>query len=99
MSDLAERLSAERRLAILQALASAPAYRANERLLHNLLDDAGLPCSRDQVRNDLAWLHDMAMVSTREVAGVMIAEITQLGTDVSTGSASARGVARPQPQG
>jgi hypothetical protein len=97
--SLAERLTHERRAHVLRTLASAPAYRANERLLHEMLDDAGLPCARDQVRNDMAWLHDMALVTVREVAGVMIAEVTQRGVDVAQGNASVPGVARLQPQG
>lgn len=98
MATLAQRMSAERRAHILRTLAAAPSYRGGERILHEVLEDAGLGCSRDQVRNELAWLHDMALATVREVAGVMIAEITQRGADVASGSATVPGVARPQPQ-
>lgn len=93
---LAQKLTEERRGAVLQTLASAPGYRANERLLHDVLEDAGLPCSRDQVRTDLSWLADQGLVLLREIAGVMVAEVTQGGLDLAKGRVRAPGVARPQ---
>lgn len=93
---LAQKLSEERRGCILQTLAETPAYRANERLLHDVVEDAGLPCSRDQVRTDLSWLRDQGLILVQELAGVMVAEITQGGMDVGRGRVRVPGVARPQ---
>lgn len=93
--DFAERVAMHRRLALLQTLAAAPGSRANEALLQEVLESAGLSCSRDQVRTDLAWLRDQRFVVLDRVADVYVAAITQAGQDVAAGRTTVPGVARP----
>lgn len=95
MTTLAQRLQEERRGAILLALEEAPGYRANERLLHDFVEELGLRCSRDQIRTDMSWLKDQGLIRIQEVARVMIAEITQGGMDAR--KVAVPGVARPDP--
>lgn len=102
MSDrpktLAQRITEERRGFILQTLATAPAYRSNERMLHDVLSEAGLPCSRDMVRADLTWLGDLGVLQVEEIAGTMVVRITQGGLDVGEGRVSVPGISRPEPR-
>ncbi len=98
MSSLAQKLTEERRGWLLRTLAEAPAYRANERLLHDVVIDAGLPCSRDMIRTDLTWLGHQGLVQVDEIAGVMIVAITQGGLDVGQGAIRIPGVSRPDPR-
>lgn len=94
-----ERMSEHRRICLLRTLASAPAYRANDSLLHDVVNDEfALGCSRDQVRTDLAWLRDQGLVRIEEIAGVYIVELTRQGEDVASGRQVAPGVKRPTPR-
>lgn len=91
---LAERLSHERRGAILTTLSTTPGYRANERLLHDVVADAGLPCTRDQVRTEMSWLGAQGYITVDElVGGILVGEITQAGMDVAANRTRAPGVA------
>lgn len=94
----AQRLAENRRICILRTLAEAPSYTANDSLLHTMVEEFGLACSRDQVRTDLAWLRDQGLVSIEEVAGVYVVEITQAGVDVAAGRTTVPGVKRPSPR-
>lgn len=94
----AQKLSEERRSALLSTLATMPGYRANERLLHDVVSDAGLPCSRDQVRSDMAWLRDQGLITLQDLAGVYVAQITQPGMDVASDRVKVPGVAPTGPR-
>lgn len=98
MMTFAERLMENRRTCILRTLAEAPGYRANDSLLHAMVEEFGIACTRDQVRGDLAWLRDQGFVALDEVAGVYVARITQAGLDVSAGRTTVPGVKRPSPR-
>lgn len=95
MSDFSEVMAAHRRLSLIRALSEAPSYKANESLLHQVLDGFGLSCSRDQVRSELAWLRDQGLITLIEVSGLQIAAVTQRGQDVATARTTIPGVARP----
>jgi hypothetical protein len=94
----AERIIQDRRLVILRLLERTPCYSANESLLDLALEDFGHRASRDQVRGDLAWLAEQELVTTEEIAGVMIALATRRGLDVARGKAIVPGVRRPAPR-
>lgn len=95
---LAVRLAESRRLCILRALAEAPRYRANESVLHSVVDDYGFPCSRDVLRADLAWLEEQGLVETDTVGVTAVATATGRGVDVADGDATHPGVQRPEPR-
>jgi hypothetical protein len=94
----AERITQDRRLVTLRLLERTPGYSANESLLGLALEDFGHRSSRDLVRTDLAWLAEQQLVTTKEVAGVMIATATRRGLDVAAGKAFVPGVRRPAPR-
>lgn len=87
------------RLVMLRLLAEASGYRANESLLHALLDQWGHVVSRDRVRAELAWLAEQGAVETEEIGGVMIGTLTPRGHDASRGAAGIPGIRRPGPGG
>lgn len=90
---LAERLSQERRGALLTTLSTMPGFRANERLLHDVVADSGLPCTRDQIRTEMHWLENQGYVKLDELVNLLVGEITQAGMDVAQGRTRVPGVA------
>lgn len=95
---LAARIAENRRLCMLKTLEELPDYRANESLLHQMVEEFAFSATRDQIRGDLAWLGEQCLVDLSDIAGVMIAKITGRGLDVATGRASVPGVKRPEPR-
>jgi Fe2+ or Zn2+ uptake regulation protein len=87
------------RLTLLRLLAEQPGYQANSSILTTAADhSAGFTVTRDQVRTELAWLNEQGLVSTRTVIdGLMIATLTERGSDVSAGRAVVPGVQKPGP--
>ncbi len=62
MPTLAETLSEDRRLLILQALDQAPGYKLADGTLRTVLDHAGHRIGRDVMRGDISWLVQNGMV-------------------------------------
>ncbi len=85
------------RLTILRALAEDTVGSHNESILQSILNEFGLACGRDKLRTMLSWLQEQDLVSLREAAGLMVAQITHRGVDVATGVASVPGVKHPSP--
>lgn len=92
-----EMLAEQRRYRLLRFLSDSAGYHANEVLLKSVLNDLGIPTSRDRLRTDLNWLEDQGMVELRDVGGMVIAEITPAGADVATGVVTLPGIKRPEP--
>ncbi len=87
------------RLVILRALEQDLGYSHNESIIHSVVEKFGHRCSRDLIRTQLAWLREQQLVTIEDVAGYMVAAITQRGADVACGRASVPGVKRPNPRG
>jgi hypothetical protein len=100
--SLSEIMAAHRRLTILRLLGEAPENTANDAIIHAGLAEIGLACSRDQVRTDLAWLNEQALVKVDDVAGlsshIFVAKLTERGDDVQAGRTTVPGVKRPTPR-
>ena len=98
MSDFSNLLESHRRLAALKHLSEAAGGRANDSLIHGILEDVGLAASRDQVRTMISWLgeQDLVIVS-RPMQSVMVAQITERGIDVARGLSECPGVQKPSP--
>ena len=92
-----EHLAADRRLVVLRLLADSTGYQANVYIVEAALNDMGHATSSDQVKGDLAWLDEQALLTRSDVAGVTIARITRRGLDVARGNATVPGVKRPEP--
>ena len=99
MTDYSEHHRKHRRLSILRVLADSPEYRANDSLVATIVNDFGLVSTRDQVRGELTWLREQGFVTVKEVAGVMVATLTEAGGEVAAGRRNDPGVARPAPKG
>ena len=95
MIAFAQMMAEDRRLSILLLLDDAIA--ANEALLQTALSNFGHTPSADQVAGDIAWLAEQGLVTTSGLAGLVVAKITQRGSDVANGRAVVPGVQRPRP--
>jgi hypothetical protein len=91
-------LTEDRRLSLLLVLAETPGYSANAFLLRDAIGQIyGHSASIDQVRGDIAWLAEQALVTARTVGEVTLATLTARGADVAAGRASVPGVKKPMP--
>ena len=95
MTNFAAFVAEDRRLVILRVLAEMPAYRSNSFLLHTLLAKWGHEPSTEQVKDDLARLQELELVTVEVVESVHIATLTTRGADVAAGRPTAPGVKRP----
>ena len=91
-------ITEDRRLSLLLVLLETPGYSANAFLLRDAIGQIyGHNASLDQVRGDIAWLAEQALVTSRTVGEVMLATLTARGVDAATGRASVPGVKKPMP--
>lgn len=87
------------RLAMLRLLAEAPGYALNSSILTDAVAALGLAATRDQVRSEIAWLAEQGLVTSDELpGGLMVATLTERGSDVASGRAHVPGVQRPTPK-
>lgn len=86
------------RLAILRALAEAAAHTANDSVLAMLMEQLGLPVTRDQLRTQLGWLEEQGLIRlSRPTEGLIVAALRERGADVAVGRSHVDGVQRPSP--
>lgn len=90
-------LQEDRRLVILRILHDMPSYSANESIIDHGLDAYGHKVSRDLVKAEMHWLEEQDLITQENVAGTLVAELTQRGLDVATGQTTYPGVKRPNP--
>ncbi|KAF3999052.1 VpaChn25_0724 family phage protein [Glaciimonas immobilis] len=83
------------RLVVLRLLADMPAYRANSSVLTMALDRFGHATTRDQMKTELHWLAEQGLLTIEDIGAVLVATITERGTDIARGRAQVPGVARP----
>lgn len=86
------------RLVILRTLAETNGYSCNESIIHAILAKFGHRVSRDQVKVQLAWLHEQGLVTLETVVDIYVATITGRGADVACGLATVPGIKRPHPR-
>lgn len=95
-----EHIESDRRLVILISLTGMPGYEANEHVLHAYLDDYGHNGTREQLRQDIAYLEKYGLVKAQVIGGkVTVATLTEKGDDVAKGRTTCPGVKRPAPGG
>lgn len=86
------------RLAILRALTEATQHTANDSVLTTVMDQLGLPVTRDQLRTQLGWLEEQGLIRlTRPTDSLLVASLRERGGDVAVGRAHVEGVQRPSP--
>ena len=97
--SLSQIMTESLRCSLLRALNEAPSYTLNDSLLHDIVQEFAMFVSRDQVKTQLYWLRDQGFIEiVREVAGVLIVQITTAGIDVACGNRIVPGVKRPTPK-
>jgi hypothetical protein len=88
------------RLTMLRLLDAQPSYCANDSIMHQAVNAMGLACSRDQLRGHLTWLEEQRLVTCQAVAtALVVATLTERGSDVANGRSVIPGVQRPSPRG
>lgn len=101
MSTAERIVETDRRRAVLAALAVAPAYRMPVRTLRAQLDTLGYVVSIDRLATDCAWLAEQGLLTLNgdaaSTAHGTSATLTDRGSDVVMGRATAPGVRRPEP--
>ncbi len=86
------------RLAILRALAEAAQNVANDSVLSMVMEQLGLPVTRDQLRTQLGWLEEQGLIRlSRPTDSLIVAGLRERGADVALGRAFVDGVQRPSP--
>lgn len=86
------------RLAILRALTEAVQHTANDSMLAALMEQLGLPVTRDQLRTQLGWLEEQGLILVkRPTESLVVAQLRERGADVACGRAGVDGVQRPGP--
>lgn len=94
-TDFATHLSHDRRLVILRLLAELPMYRANSSVLAVALERFGYASTHKQVKTELGWLQEQALVTLDDLGAVLVATATEGGLEAAAGRAMVLGVARP----
>lgn len=100
MEDFREFIARDLRLAILELLLGSPSYQANDSVLYSALTGMlGFPLTRDTLRTELSWLEEQGAVRLQAVSQTLIiARITERGTDYAQGIASNPNISRPRPK-
>lgn len=95
MRNYAQTISEDRRLVILRVLSELNTYKANSSVIGSLLERWAHTPSRDQIKTDLRWLEEQALVSIEEIETVLLVTLTERGMDVAKGRVNQPGVKRP----
>jgi hypothetical protein len=94
-NNFANFLREDMRLVILRVLATMPSYTANSSVLHGALTRVGHNPSRDQIKTEIRWLEEQNLVTVEEVFDLLVARITERGTDVVAARTVVPGVKKP----
>ncbi|TDK65991.1 VpaChn25_0724 family phage protein [Sapientia aquatica] len=95
MPNFADYLRRDIRLLILRVLAELPAMKANSSVLRMALERFGHAITRDQVKTELRWLEEQGLVTIEDLDAVLVATLTERGTDAARGRSQVPGVAKP----
>lgn len=87
------------RLCLLRFLAEANPHESNSSILHDAACDYGLPCTRDQVETELAWLAEQGLVRVEKpIPTLSVVTLLRRGLDVAQGRAVVPGVKTRTPE-
>lgn len=91
----------DRRLSILQVLASEPDYSVNEYVLKSALASLGHGVSSDRIRSDVAWLAEQDLVRVETVGSTtQVITVRDRGVDIANGlvpQSQHPGIKHPRP--
>jgi len=92
-----QHIAEDRRLVILRSLLEADGYDQNSSIIQTVLEMYGHQPSRDLLHNELNWLAEQGLITTRKIHSVVVAKLTPRGSDAATGRIKIDGVKRPGP--
>jgi len=95
MNEFEKFLWEDQRLVILRLLANVSSYTANSSVLHNGLLQIGHVISRDQIKTHMRWLEEQGLVTVEPVFDLLVARMTERGSDVAAGRTTVPGVKKP----
>lgn len=88
------------RLSVLRLLDAQAGYCSNDSVLCQAVNALALSCTRDQMRGHLVWLAEQRLLTRMDTPqGVVVATLTERGSDVANGRSTIPGVQRPSPRG
>lgn len=94
MASYSQALTEDRRRALLVILRKSPGMTANAFVLRERLRMLGHDVAMDQVRADLTWLDNLALVALVDDAPLCVATLTEYGDDAAHGRVRVAGVAQ-----
>ena len=97
MSAYGDTLAADARLKILQLLRKAGEAPLNHELLQLALLSMSIRMTAAQVRAELQYLSEVGTVILQNVGPLLVAELTERGSDVARGLSVVTGIARHVP--
>ncbi|SMF85800.1 hypothetical protein SAMN06265365_1584 [Tistlia consotensis] len=83
------------RIAVLRSLGDCKGQTGHESLLTDMVNAVHIMADRDQVREQLAWLHEQELVIAEVSRGALVATLTEAGQWVAEGKRTHPGVKRP----
>jgi len=83
------------RLTVLRLLGEAQGMTLNDSLLTKGLHSMGISATRDQVRTEMGWLEQQGTIRCQVLSGLIVAELTERGSDAAKGLAPIPGISRP----
>lgn len=86
----------DRRLVILRSLYDMSGYTGNDSMLDTCLMSWGHVMTRDEIKTEIAWLHEQRLLTSETMEDNVICRLTSRGEDVATGRAIIPGVKRPR---
>lgn len=93
--SFADFLREDQRLVMLRFLSEMPSYSSNSSVIYQALTRYGHAPSRDQIKSELRWLEEQGLVTVEDIETVLVARLTERGSDVAAGRAIVPGVKRP----
>lgn len=83
------------RIALLRALLECDGKTGHESLLTDLVNAVHIAADRDQVRDELVWLHEAELILAEVKREALVATLTERGAAVAEGRRDYPGVKRP----
>lgn len=99
MTTYPEHFDGHVRLTLLQLLDGQSDGSANDAILYEALNAMDMDCSRDGVRAHIFWLQGQGALHTLDLRmknGLVVATLTEKGTDIVKGRSAIAGVQRPE---
>lgn len=89
---VAEVETEKRRFAMLKHLRDTPGRELSDEVLMMGARANGIPSTRDQVRTAMNWLAEQDLVKLNTIGSMVVAKLTEAGSDVVSGHSTPPGI-------